>query len=97
MKYINKKTKVIIDSNMKIAGGSWVPVDEMGQEDVVKNQQTVEEEASVQDTDEVQENAEGIDGVTVSEIKQELDAMGIEYNPRAKKQELYDLMMSQGK
>lgn len=36
---------------------------------------------------------EGIDGVTVKQIKQELDAMGIKYPTTAKKQELYDLMM----
>ena len=32
-------------------------------------------------------------GITIAQIKQELDAFGIAYNPKAKKQELYDLMM----
>lgn len=36
------------------------------------------------------------DTITVKQIKQELDAFGIKYDPRAKKQVLYDLMM-QGK
>ena len=40
-----------------------------------------------------QEQDDMIDGVTKKEIMQELDAMGIEYNPRAKKEELYNLML----
>jgi len=34
--------------------------------------------------------------ITKAQIMQELDAFGIKYNPQAKKQKLYDLMMSQG-
>ena len=48
-----------------------------------------------------QTNAKGAndayDSITVPQIKQELDAFGIEYDKRANKQVLYDLMMSQGK
>ena len=37
------------------------------------------------------------DSITVPQIKQELDAFGIEYDKRSNKQVLYDLMMAQGK
>ena len=44
--------------------------------------------------EEVDDSADGIDGITVKEIKQELDAFGIKYDPRMKKQELYELMLN---
>lgn len=37
------------------------------------------------------------DEVTKAQIMQELDAFGVEYDKRANKQVLYDLMMEQGK
>ena len=42
----------------------------------------------------IDDSADGIDGITVKEIKQELDAFGIKYDPRMKKQELYELMLN---
>lgn len=39
-------------------------------------------------------SSDGIDGITVKQIKQELDAFGIKYDPRLKKQELYELMLN---
>ena len=51
--------------------------------------QIVEEVAEVIDV-----SSDGIDGITVKEIKQELDAFGIKYDPRMKKQELYELMLN---
>ena len=44
--------------------------------------------------EEVDDSADGIDGITVKQIKQELDAFGIKYDPRMKKQELYELMLN---
>ena len=44
--------------------------------------------------EEIDDSADGIDGITVKEIKQELDAFGIKYDPRMKKQELYELMLN---
>ena len=44
--------------------------------------------------DEIDDSVDGIDGITVKQIKQELDAFGIKYDPRLKKQELYELMLN---
>ena len=44
--------------------------------------------------EEIDDSADGIDGITVKQIKQELDAFGIKYDPRLKKQELYELMLN---
>lgn len=92
MKYINTKTGVIIDTPCLISGGDWIEyVREHPAEEII-------EEVEVEIKEEVEEvkeepEEEGIDGITIKQIKQELDAFGIEYNPRAKKQELYELMM----
>ena len=54
--------------------------------------QIVEEVVDV--VDEIDDSVDGIDGITVKQIKQELDAFGIKYDPRLKKQELYELMLN---
>lgn len=103
MKYKNIKTGAIIDSPCTISGGDWVKytneakeiieaVEEVGEvEEVEEIEEEVEEVASKVEAE--PEDEEGLDGITVKEIKQELDAFGIKYNPRDKKQELYDLMI----
>jgi len=93
MKYKNTKTGAIIDSPCKISGGDWIKYTEEVRETQVDDQveETKEIEKEIEELEE--EKIDGIDGITVKEIKQELDAFGIKYDPRAKKQELYDLMM----
>jgi hypothetical protein len=86
VKYKNTKTGAIIDSPCKIKGENWIEYVKEEPEKIIKKVET-EEEPVEKDT----ENEE-IAGITKKEIMQELDAMGIEYNPRAKKQELYNLM-----
>ena len=92
-KYRNTKTGATIRSSSKIRGKNWVEItDEVEvKEETVKGQEVLEEveEESLKGKEEVDD----IDGVTKKEIMQELDAMGIKYNPRATKKELYDLMM----
>lgn len=94
MRYKNTKTRAIIDSPCKISGGDWMEIKEALEKTAEENR-TVEEneEVTVEVTEEKEEEIEEIDGITKKEIMQELDAMGIEYNPRATKKELYDLMM----
>lgn len=94
MKYKNTKTGAIIDSPCKISGGDWIEIKETLEKTAEENR-TVEEneEVTVEVTEEKEEEIEEIDGITKKEIMQELDAFGIEYNPRAKKQELYNLML----
>lgn len=112
MRYKNTKTGAVIDSSFVISGDDWARVEkpkeptkqemtkvideEHQQEQQEEQQEQVEQEQVEQEAIESKTGDENFDSITVPQIKQELDAFGIEYNPRAKKQELYDLMMSQG-
>ncbi len=94
-KYKNIKTGAIIYSPFKIIGNNWVEVTENEVVETVE-QKIITKEAKKEAKETAQdekEEIEGIQGVTKKEIMQELDALGIEYNPRATKKELYDLMM----
>lgn len=101
VKYKNTRTGAIIDSPCKISGGNWIELKEEEEvqveevNDVEDKNKIDEENIEVEEQGEVEEEkeAEDFDGITKKQIMQELDAFGIEYNPRAKKQELYDLMM----
>lgn len=95
MEYRNTKTGAIIDSPCIISGGDWIKLKEENKPQTeelneIKKNNEVED---IDEVEEVEEPEEDFDGITVKQIKQELDAFGIKYNPRAKKQELYDLMM----
>ncbi|MDT2704797.1 hypothetical protein [Enterococcus dispar] len=101
MEYRNKKTGFSFFSKCKISGEEW---------EVVENNKTVQQDMNPAEQTEKNEDTEistevpedtptgntDIDDINRKDIMQELDAMGIQYNSRAKKQELYDLMMSQG-
>jgi hypothetical protein len=108
MRYFNTLTKATIDTEFKISGGDWVPHVEKTKkvveaEDVqkepedTKNLETdpVEQEVVVEEPEEATDNVP--EEITKAQIMQELDAFGVKYNPRDKKQVLYDLMIAQGK
>lgn len=103
MRYLNKKTGAVIDSSFDISGGDWF-LEGKTDIEITKESAIVEppkvEEAPKQEPIATQATAKGAndayDSITVPQIKQELDAFGIEYDKRANKQVLYDLMM-QGK
>lgn len=88
MEYRNVKTGFVFLSNDKLSGENWEIIDGKKKPVTCKDEKPIKTKETVEIED---------IGVTVKEIKQELDALGIEYDPKAKKQELYDLMMSQGK
>lgn len=67
-----------------------------GQEQTGQDPESNEKEQAPADQDQEPKTGTDFDTITVKQIKQELDAFGIKYDPRAKKQVLYDLMM-QGK
>lgn len=96
MRYKNTKTGAIIDSPCTISGGDWVKYTNEAKE-IIEEVEVVEEVRKVEEAEVKEEAVEtkeaGFDGITVKEIKQELDAFGIKYNPRANKQELYGLML----
>lgn len=91
MRYRNLKTGAIFDSPCAISGGDWVAEETTiaikveAKHVEVKVKEKIEE---IEDT-----SVEGLDGVTKKEIMQELEAMGIEYDPRARKEILYNLML----
>lgn len=108
MEYKNTKTGTIISTTSHISGDHWVPLKnvqklnravepaDQSEPDGVDNQQEVSEKESepVEESTTVTGDVD-FDSVTTKEIKQELDSQGIEYDPKAKKQELYDLMMGE--
>ncbi|MGX6962432.1 hypothetical protein [Vagococcus xieshaowenii] len=100
MKYRNLKTGATFSSSCVVSGGDWVEVTnevkipEITKEEVIEVPQEVEE-VPQEVAEEVEEatDDEAYNAINIKQIKQELDAFGVEYNPRAKKKELYDLMM----
>lgn len=95
MRYINKKTGAIIDSPSKIISKKWRKVeeieglDEIDEIDEVDEVDETEEELDEEEVEEFKSFGE----ISIEQIKKELDFLGIEYNSKAKKQELYDLMI----
>lgn len=83
MKYINKKTGAILDSPSSISGGDWTKYDEKDKE----------KEKSTEKVKNKEENTEDKSDMTKEEVMNELDALGIEYNKNAKKEDLIKLMM----
>lgn len=93
MRYFNTLTKATIDTEFKISGGDWVLEDELEKVvvDTVDDKQKEVEQVSEETTGD-----EKYDSVTKAQIMQELDAFGIEYDKKATKRVLYDLMTTQG-
>ena len=101
MQYKNIKTGAVINSACKIAGKNWTEVTielVMQEPDTVveKQEEKPVEQKQAEIPKEEKTGNTDFDEITKKQIMQELDAFGIKYDPRAKKQELYDLMM-QGK
>lgn len=89
MKYINKRTGAILDSPSKIYGGQWIEYDKI--EDVKQSPKEI-----IEDNEETKEdvNKESTD-LTKEEVMNELDALGIEYDKKSKKEDLIKLMMGE--
>lgn len=98
MRYFNTLTKATIDTDFKISGGDWVLENE-SKEAVVDIQANDADSKKAEQEQVVEEsNVDGnYDWITKDQIMQELDAFGVEYDKRANKKVLYDLMMEQGK
>lgn len=93
MEYKNLRTGVVIDTPDIIAGGNWVlESDYKSSEEVNEHQEIVVDDK--EDLNQSNNDQNDSEEITKKEIMQELDAFGIEYNPRDKKQVLYELMMN---
>lgn len=94
MNYKNTRTGVVITTPCVVSGGNWKLIDEEQEQVndtpvsvvITPTEETEQEDAANAASDYLAD-------VTKKDIMQELDAMKIKYDPRAKKQELYDLMM----
>lgn len=95
-KYINKNTHAVIETACVLLG-DWVLQSDFVVEKPIKPVVNEHPHAAASlSTEEQKTGNADFDSMTKAQITQELDAFGIEYNARANKKELYDLMM-QGK
>ena len=97
-RYVNTKTGAVLDSSFKVSGGDWIE-EKDSQEKAVEEipaSAVIETQTEAPITEPQQSQPADIDKVTKDQIMQELDGFGVEYNPRDKKEVLYNLMMSQG-
>lgn len=85
MRYFNKKTGAILDSPSKIYGGQWIEYDK--KDDV---QEAPKEKVEIKKP--VEESSTDL---TKEEVMNELDALGIDYDKKAKKEDLLKLMMGE--
>ena len=101
VKYISRKTGAIIETECQLLG-DWVKFEDRANDEEKVSSDVPDKVTDSPDVkqivgvivEEIDDSADGIDGITVKEIKQELDAFGIKYDPRMKKQELYELMLN---
>lgn len=89
MRMINKDTGVVADLPGAV-GGAWAPLESNTEVDTADKKPSEEEKesASKSHPDECD-----LEAVTKKEIMQELDALGVKYDKKATKKDLYDLMM----
>lgn len=85
MRYFNKKTGAILDSPSIIYGGDWIEYDKKDEA-----QEAPEEKVEVKE--EVEKDSTEL---TKEEIMNELEALGIDYDKKAKKEDLIKLMMGE--
>lgn len=90
-KWRHKVSMATIETNSGL-GGQWEMVIP-GKKPVEKPKETVSIEAVETKVETKKAESDDLTDITKKEIMQELDALGVEYNSRATKQELYDLMM----
>lgn len=85
--YINVKTGARLSSPDIISGENWEVYE--GVKEV--KEEVTEEKEEPKKVEEEKDNGD----ITKKEIMAELDALGIDYNPKARKDELYKLMMGE--
>ena len=83
--YINIKTGVRLSTPDIISGENWRFYGKEEKKEEVKEEPKKVKEEAKEESDS--------SGITKKDIMTQLDAMGIEYNRKARKDELYKLMM----
>lgn len=85
MRYINRKTGAILDSPSKIYGGDWIDYNKIDEVQKVPEKKVEVKKEVKKDSSEL----------TKEEIINELEALGIDYEKKAKKEDLIKLMMGE--
>lgn len=88
MRYKDVKTGAIIVTD-SVLSGDWVADDGLAENTETEPSET-ENEPDV--AEEVVEEEENLDELTVAELKARLDEMGVTYPTKAKKQDLIDIL-----
>lgn len=96
MRYIHKTTRAIIDSPCVISGGQWIleddePIVENNKIDSGAGKNTAIDIKLDEDTTDSNTGV-NLDDIKKKDIMQELDALGIKYNPKDNKATLYALL-----
>lgn len=86
MKYLNKRTGAILDSPSNCFGGEWIEYD---------SKEAIKETSSEKNVEDKKPVEESSTDLTKEEIINELEALGIDYDKKAKKEDLVKLMMGE--
>ena len=93
-KYYNTKTGAIIDSPFLITGENWINYEDKVEVD--DSEEDVTEEDSKENIEDDVSSDKGLyNKFTKAQIENELEALGVEYDSKASKDELYKLLMEQ--
>ena len=95
MRYLNTLTKATFDTDFNFSGENWVLEDDAKKKALENDKVGIEENQAEQVSEETTGD-ETYDSITEDQIMQELDAFGVEYDKKATKRVLYDLMTAQG-
>ena len=95
MRYLNTLTKATFDTDFNFSGENWVLEDDAKKKALENDKVGIEENQAEQVSEETTGD-ETYDSITKDQIMQELDAFGVEYDKKATKRVLYDLMTAQG-
>lgn len=93
-KYYNTKTRAIIDSPLVISGENWIKYEDKDQVEETEIEVVEDEKVEEAEEKEIEKPSAG-KKITKADIENELEALGVEYNKKATKDELYALLMEQ--
>ncbi len=93
--YINIKTGARISSPDILSGENWELYEDLKDTDIESIDTTYNNTNDGNGNTEVKESVLAPTEITKKEIIAELEALGIEYDPKAKKDDLYRLMMGE--
>ena len=94
-KYYNTKTRAIIDSPLVISGENWIKYEDKDQVEETEIEAAEDEIVEEAEEEKEIEKPAADKKITKAKIENELEALGVEYDKKASKDELYTLLMEQ--